>query len=234
MPTSFESRFIAQARADAQGFTSTVRDRFGHAPAFVSQMLRAAGRLSGPGGGTLTKNDVAAITQAHPGIDPHYIASVAAKLNEAQGDRGAHLLALLSGDQAAVQGDYVNAGSDFKELQALSRDFTLHETVDAINAKAGGVEDAPPAWKPEAGSVRAMLEQQYRPKGEREFSEALARGDGHAHQTARAAVVEKMGRATDVLESGEASTRDAVAAAFNYHQGEAVAADQWGETDSRD
>jgi len=226
---SYETRFNKRAAADPQGFDQAVKQRFGFPAADVDKLLRMASKLAQPWGGQLSGADIKTLQALHPHVSPRDIADMADRLNTSEPDRRFELFAgLLADDAAGMYGDYVNANDRFKEIADLTREYTTAEYAEAVNARRGGSADAPPSYKEPEGSVRDLVERQMVPKGMRELNDAFERGDPQAESAIRQHVADRIDNAADRLEKPGDSTRDTVEAAFDLHQGEAIAQSEFG------
>ena len=227
---SFEQRFVNRATADPEGFAEAVQATYGFNPEGVARLLGIAGKLGQPSGAMLSAKDVADIKALHPHLDAHVVDSFVAKLHKLQpGQRSDAFIAVLANDAAAMQGDYVNAGDTFKQVSKLAREFATQEISDTINAKRGGT-DVAPRHTPEEGSVRAHLENQFTHRNQRAVQEALAAGDPTAEAITRDALAVAIDNSLERLQQPDASTRDTVAAAFDYHAGAELAGSEFGVT----
>lgn len=226
----FENRFVARATQDPDGFAEAVRQQYGLDPAQVDTCLRIASKLSQPSGGLISAADVQALQAMYPGTDPSYIADRAAEINKAP----AHVRAM--GFTAAVVGDanvwnnldLSNASPAYRQVEELTRSYATQEYADAINAKRGGEAVEPRAPKPQAHDVRSLIESHFTPPGQRAVQEALDRGDPDVEHAARNLLADRIEQASERLQQPEASTRDTVAAAFDLHMGESLAASEYG------
>ena len=228
----YQQRYVAFADNDPQAYAADVQSRLGHSPANVERIIRIAQRLGD--GNALTSEHVKVLAEIHPEVPARNLADMVAQLNRQHpGDRQSMFLGAVSGDAAAMRGDVHLAGDAFREVSKIVNAYTTYDVVDAINAKRGGSE-APPAWRPEAGSVRDIVARQFETPGAREAAALVDAGHPEAVAAAREGMANRMDRASRTLhDEVPDDTRSSVAAAFDYHETEAVAVDQgWLESEA--
>lgn len=225
---TFETRFNRRAAADPRAFDRAMRQRFGFDASGVDRLLSMASKLSEPSGGQLSSTDVKTLQALHPRTSPRDIADMASRINESAADRRFELFAgLLADDPQAMYGNHVEASDNFKAIAEMTRDYTTAEYAEAVNAKRGG-SAVKPAWTPEKGSVRDLLERATASKGLDNLHDAFEAGDPYAESVIRNNIADRIDNAADRLEKPGDSRRDSVEAAFDLHQSEAVAAETFG------
>ena len=228
----YQQRYVAFADNDPQAYAADVQSRLGHSPANAEKLIRIAQRLGD--GIALTSEHVKVLAEIHPEVPARNLADMAAQLNRQHpGDRQSMFLGAVSGDAAAMRGDVHLAGDAFREVSKIVNAYTTYDVVDAINAKRGGSE-APPAWRPEAGSVRDIVARQFETPGAREAAALVDAGHPDAVRQAKGITADRIERASRTLhDEVPDDTRSSVAAAFDYHETEAVAVDQgWLESEA--
>jgi hypothetical protein len=223
---SFENRFARRAVSDPADFERAVTQRFGFDSAGVGRLLEMASKLSQSG--QLSGADIRQLQALHPSVSKDFVATVARRVNEAAPDRRFELFAgVLANDQAAMFGNHVDAGSDFKAISDMTQTYTTESYAAELNARRGGSEGSAP-WRPEPGSARDLIERQLEPPGVRELADRYEAGDEDALETARQVTANSMERSLDRLAEPDISTRDAVEAALAYHSGEQIARTEFG------
>jgi len=228
----YQQRYVEAADNDQQAYAADVQARFGHSPANVEKLIRIAQVLGD--GKALTSEHVKTLQQIHPEVPARNLVDMAAELNKQHpGDRQSMFIGAVSGDAAAMRGDVHLAGDAFRSVAKLVNDFTTHDVADTINQRRGGSADATPAWRPEAGSVRDIVSRQLEPKGAREAAALIDAGEPDAVRQAKGITADRIERASRTLhDEVPDDTRSSVAAAFDYHETEAVAVDQgWLESE---
>ena len=230
MTSPYEQRFQRDAAADPKSFNQGVKAKFGHDARGVNALLQISAKLATATQG-LSRADIATLQKLHPQADPDFISGMAAHINRsAPHERQELFSAALAGDRAALRGDFANAGEAYREIQRTARDYLTESYAQELNARRGGVEDASPAWRSEPGSVRDIIERQVTPKPAREFAQAYQDGDPQAQQGAKNMLADALDDAAARLVDEDASRHDAVRAAFDLHQGEQLAAGEFGIT----
>jgi len=228
---TYEQRFLKRADSDAQGFAQAVQQRYGFTPAGVTALLKMASTLSQPSGAMLSDADVQTLKNLHPQVHPGDIDSMVDGLHKvAPGARAQAFLGALAEDRAVLSGDMVNASPRFKEIDGLVDSYVTNEYAEAIDKRRGGTEAQP--WRPEPGSVRALLEQATESKPQRQLMDAMNAGNPYAEGIVREQVAQGIEGAIERLQQPEASTRETLDAAWDMHTGSEIAADQFGIGDN--
>lgn len=231
--SAFEDRFVKRAQASPD-FDAALRQRFGFDGAGVTALLGLASKLATPAGAQLSDRDVQTLQRLHPHLDGNVVAAAVATINRAPAaSRHDLFIGALASDSAAMQGDYVNAGDAFREVQQLSTAYQTQQYADTLIARRGGADAEAPRYKPEEGSIRALVEAQFTHPNQRAFAQALEAGDPNAEGIARDALAQSIEGAAARLEQPDISTREALDAAYSLHVGEAHASEQFGIGDTQ-
>jgi len=234
---TFMRRVMRDARNNPADFEAAVRQYTGHDSRTVTAMIRMWQRLER--GGALQPADTAVLQRAHPEV-AHQIPEMVAAINKQKpSTRGTLFLGAVSGDTAVMQGRLHEAGSTFADLKQFVADFTREDMAASINAKREANTDpdikARTIEKPQADpfDTRALLASQLGGREARLASDALEAGSPDAEVAMRSHLVGKAERAIERLEPDakdestgrDLSTRDSVAAAFDWHESVAVSED---------
>jgi hypothetical protein len=231
MTSTYERKFIKVSHDDPRGFDAACRRLYGHDPKTVTALLDVAAKLYQPAGGKLTDHDIKLLKTAHPNAGQGVIDAIAKGINDAAPRlRGAYFVGAITGDVNVLEDRMSDASSAYKQVDDLVTEYSVQEYAEAINQKRGGTADAPPAWKPEPGSVRDLIERQVTPRGVREFSEAVERGEPRAEAIARHTLATDIERAGGKLQDDSLSLREHLTAAADLQEYESIAADQFGAT----
>jgi hypothetical protein len=223
----YEDKFIRAAQGPA--FEAAVKQRFGFDSRGVDTLLRIAVKLSSPAGGTLSDRDVATFHDMHPQLTPHQVADWAVRINKAAPDRRAEMfVGTLAGDLEGMFGDHVDANDNFKQIGKMVEQYAREDLSQSVNAKLGGSSNTSPAWRPEPGSVRDLLERATVPKGHRDMLQAFDSGNPEAEYFMREALATKMQDGIDRLAEADLDMHSAVEAAYDVSVGADLAAEQFG------
>jgi hypothetical protein len=220
-------RFVDNADADPQAYRAYVRQQLGVEPETAEALLGAHSHLHH--GGRLEERHVKLLQGAYPRVASQ-IPALADELNaQAPGLRPRYFLAMLSGDTNVLHDRMHEAGDTYKALDKLSTTYHEEAFAHELNRRADGGKLKPePAMRPvDPMSTRSIIERQLEPPGMRAMAEAVERGDPYATQQVRRYLADKADAATDTLmPEAEATTRDSVAAALDWHSIDAVATDE--------
>jgi hypothetical protein len=203
-----------------------VRQHLGHDPATAEALLNIHAHLHH--GGRVEDKHVRLLQQAHPGIG-NIPALVDALNAEPPGMRPRMYLAMLSGDMNVLHDRMHEAGDTYKALDKLATTFHAESIADELHRRADGGKLKPePAQRPvDPMSTRAIIEAQLEPPGMRAMAKAIDDGDPHAVHTVRHYLADKIDACTDVLKpESEASPRESITAAFDYHGAVEAAQDE--------
>jgi len=236
MTASHITRFERAARQSPQAFAATVRQVTGHDPATVTAMLEAWAHLER--GGALTPAHISMLQRAHP----EHAAAVPNLCSQINGlppkVRGDALLATVSGDRAVLEGRYADAGSAFKEVKALATDWQRESIAAEISDRREvnvdpDIRERTITREPvDPLSARAIIERTIdgdHGKLVRGIADGVRDGDPGSLEVLRGNLADKAADAIERLDkSDELSTRDVVAASFDYHEVEQIASDQLG------
>lgn len=226
MDTAHTRRFQANAQADPDAYAAYVRQRLGMDPAHAEAVLRIVGKLQHFE--DLGTADIRALRAANPSAPAGAVeAAVEAIRQTHPGQRADHAMALLAGDAGFLQSqDYHQRSDATRELMKLQANFHTLDMAEQINAKreatAAADRLAPKVdldkhrVKPDGLSTRELIERQMQPKGAAEFKQAVEMDpNSEEHWTARHRAADRLEASDAVLESGEASTREALASAWD-------------------
>ncbi len=224
----YATKLKRAARNDYPGFVQAVAGRYGHSPQNTRRLLDIATKLQAPSGEMIGKADIAVLRETHPNVDPNYIARIADEINAAPAGTRANLyIAALVADGAVIEGNFHEASAAYREVSALAEHNTTLAYSEELIARRGGTAGASPAWRPEPGSTRDIIERQFQTPGERRLAAAYESGDPEAEDVVRVALADRIDRATDDLERAD-STRDALSASWDLSVGSDLAASDFG------
>jgi hypothetical protein len=233
---SYQRRFMAQADANPHALDAYARQVLGHDMATAHRLLQihrslVDGRKIDP-----TQHDH--LRRAFPQVPVRQLAGIVAALNDLDpGIRAQGYLGLLAGDMAVVSGDLANAGPAYKQLTEFTKAYHTEAAAEQIAEKREANTDREIAARkierrPEDPmSTRALIAAQIdgkQGKLAREVTDAMERGDPRAEGVVRESLAQTVERASERLrpDAEDVSTRDTVAAAFDFHEAESIAVDQ--------
>jgi hypothetical protein len=231
---SYQRRFERAANDDPGGFAQYTQQRLGHSPEVAQGLLAIHRHLVD--GNKVTPQHVRQLQAAHPYVDGRQIAQMAHALNQQPpGERASIYLGCLAGDVPAMSGNYADAGPVFKELQSFTEAYHRESVAAEINARREQNIDPDmqrrQIERPQEDpmSTRNLIARQLEGdegKAARYINDRVEAGDPDMLRAVAGNLADTGERALEKLEDPEASTRDTVAAAFAYHEVEAVAQDQ--------
>jgi len=227
----YSDRFARAAAADASGFINAVVGRYGLSPANLSTVLKLATKLHSNDNVKLSTADIEQLQRAYTGVaPPHVVAHYVSLVNNAPAAQRADMFcASMVGDDAVLGGDYVHAGDAYRHARGLMEAAATLDMSEAINARRGGSADASPAWSPPPGSVRESITEQLKGRPRREMEQRLEQDDPQALEASRHALAAGIEQSSEWLARDDpGSLHDTVSAAFDLHQGESIAQEQFG------
>jgi len=226
---------MARAKADPAATDAYARQVLGHDLATAERLLAIHRSLVD--GHKIDSDQHQTLRAAHPNVPIRQLAAIVQNLNgQPPGMRADLYVALLAGDAKAVQGNFAEAGETFKQLQAFTRSYHTESVATQIDAKREATVDPEvkartierPAEDPM--STRALLAVQLegrQGKEARAVTELAEEGHPAAEAYVRESLAQTIERSSEKLApDADVSTRDTVAAAFDFHEAEAVAEDQ--------
>lgn len=233
---TYQRRFVQQADANPAALDAYARQTLGHDLATAERLLAIHASLGD--GHKVNPTQHQQLRAAFPQVPIRQLASIVHNLNQQPaGSRADLYLGLLAGDAKAVQGNYAEAGESFKQLQAFTRSYHTESAAEQIDAKrdktidpeikARTIERKPEEPLSTRALIAAQIDGQWG-KDVRQINDAIERGDPHAEAVVRENLAQTIERSSAKLDPAaeDVSARDAVAAAFDFHEAEAVAEDQ--------
>jgi len=232
---AYQRRFLRQADADPAAVNEYAKSVLGHDLATAERLLAIHRSLVD--GKKIDSVQHEQLRAAHPNVPIRQLAAIVSNLNQQPpGQRADLYVALLAGDSKAVTGNFAEAGETFKQLQAFTRSYHTEAAAEQINAKRETTTDPEVAKRvierpaEDAMSTRALLAAQFEGqhgKDARTIAEAADQGHPQAEAYVRENLAQTIERSSEKLApDADVSTRDTVAAAFDFHEAEAVAEDQ--------
>jgi hypothetical protein len=208
---SYQRRFMAQADANPHALDAYARQVLGHDMATAHRLLQihrslVDGRKIDP-----TQHDH--LRRAFPQVPVRQLAGIVAALNDLDpGIRAQGYLGLLAGDMAVVSGDLANAKREANTDREIAARKIERRPEDPMSARA---------------LIAAQIDGK-QGKLAREVTDAMERGDPRAEGVVRESLAQTVERASERLrpDAEDVSTRDTVAAAFDFHEAESIAVDQ--------
>jgi hypothetical protein len=226
----YSDRLSRAADRDYAGFTGAVVHKYGLSPGNLSTVLRLATTLHSNDNAKLSSADIEQLQQAYRGVArPDEVAHYAQLVNNAPAAQRADLFcAAMVGDHEVMAGNYVGQGDAYRHARGLMEAAATLDYADTINAKRGGSADASPAWSPEPGSTRALIEAAMEGPERRDFRERLENDDPAALAQSQELLAAGIEQSSRWLERGEGSLHDAVSAAYDVEQGAQLAESEFG------
>jgi len=232
---AYQRRFQRQAEANPQALYGYTEQRLGVPPHIAVQFLQIHRDLTE--GKKVTPAQTRQLMAGNPTVDPRMVSDLVHRLNQQPPHTRADLyLAILANDPAAYNGSYAESGPLLKELQAFTKTYHTETMAAEINARREERADpellAKVIERPQHDplSTRALIEAQIDGdvgKRARYVADLIEQGDPNASVVLADNLANRAESAMERLQpEAEGSTRDSVAAAYDFHEVEAIAEDQ--------